>query len=114
MKSLQTVCLLLATAGLAAAQQYTITTVAGIPQTPGLFPSPNTSTVVPGGTIGLPTPAPATGPLGGQLYHPSTVFVDSKGNFYMAGYYTYVVNMVSASTGQITLIAGTGTPGTGG
>jgi uncharacterized protein (TIGR03437 family) len=32
----------------------------------------------------------------------------------MANFYTYVIDMVSAKTGQMTLIAGIGTPGTGG
>lgn len=114
MKSLQTICLLFATAGLVAAQQYTISTVAGIPQTPGLFPLPNTQSTLVGVPPALPTPAPAIGPNGGQLYLPSTVAVDPKGNIYIANFYTYVVDMVSASTGQITLIAGIGTPGTGG
>jgi len=114
MKSLQTVCLLLAGASLAAAQQYTITTVAGIPQTPGLYPGPNTVSLVPGVPVALPAPAPAIGPTGGQLYHPSVVYVDSNSNIYIANSYTYVVNMVSAKTGQILLIAGTGAKGTGG
>jgi len=114
MKSLQTVCLLFAAAGFVAAQQYTISTVAGIPQVSGLFPVPNTTSSIVGVPIALPTPAPAVGPTGGQLYRPSVVYVDSKSNIYTANSYTYVVNMVTASTGNITLIAGTGGPGTGG
>jgi hypothetical protein len=69
MKSLQTVCLFLAMAGLAAAQQYTISTVAGIPGAPGDYPIPSDVT---------PTPA-----IKGNLYHPSVLTVDSKGNYYI-------------------------------
>jgi uncharacterized protein (TIGR03437 family) len=100
MKSLQTVCLLLATAGLVAAQQYTISTVAGIPLVAGLWPLPNDATVT------LATAA--------QLYHPSVVATDPKGNFYIADSYTYAVRMVTPGTGNIATIAGNGTPGTSG
>lgn len=100
MKSLQTVCLLLATAGLVAAQQYTISSIAGIPGVAGLYPLP-----------GDVTPTPATN---GHLYHPSTVAVDSKGNFYIADSYTYSIRMVTASTGNISTIAGNGAPGSAG
>ena len=65
MKSLQTVCLLFATAGIIAAQQYTISTVAGTPGTMGAYPAPADTT---------PTLATA-----GQLYHPSTVVFDRQG-----------------------------------
>ncbi len=100
MKSLQTVCLLLATAGLVAAQQYTITTIAGVPQTSGLYPLP-----------GDVTPTPATQ---GLLYHPSVVAVDTKGNYYIADSYTYVVREVTASNGNISIIAGNGVAGSAG
>ncbi len=100
MKSFQTVCLLLATAGLVAAQQYTISTVAGIPGVAGLYPLP-----------GDVTPTLATV---GHLYHPSTVAVDSKGNFYIADSYTYSIRMVTLTTGNIATIAGNGQPGSGG
>ena len=100
MKSLQTIGLLFAAAGMAAAQQYTISTVAGIPGVPGLFP-------VPGDT----TPTLATS---AQLYHPSTVAVDSKGNFYIADYFTFIIRMVVASSGNTGIIAGTGQAGNGG
>lgn len=111
MKSLQTICLLFATAGLVAAQQYTISTVAGIPQTPGLFPTVNPTP----GTPAVSNTEPAIGPLvGAQIYEPSVVFVDSANNIYMANNYTYVVNMVAASTGMMTIIGGDGTPGTAG
>lgn len=100
MKSLQTVCLLLATAGLVAAQQYTITTIAGIPDVAGLYPVPGDTTLT-----------PATN---GQLRHPTVVQVDSKSNVYIADDETYSVRLVNASTGNISTIAGNGTAGTSG
>jgi uncharacterized protein (TIGR03437 family) len=100
MKSFQTVCLLFATAGLVAAQQYTITTVAGIPDVAGLYPVPGDATLV-----------PATN---GQLRHPTVVNVDPKGNVYIADDETYSVRVVNATTGNISTIAGNGTPGTTG
>ena len=108
MKSLQTVCLsfatlfatLFATAGLINAQQFTISTVAGIPGVAGLYPVPGDAT---------PTLATA-----GHLYLPSVVSVDSKGNFYIADSYTYSVRLVTPSTGNISTIAGNGAPGTTG
>lgn len=115
MKSFQTVCLFLATAGFVAAQQYTISTVAGIPDVAGLYPTYD-NTIVPAGTTPTPpTPIPAIGPTdGGQLYQPSSIAVDSKGDIYIANTYTYVVDLVTASTGDITILAGTGSPGTSG
>ena len=115
MKSFQTVCLLFAMAGLAAAQQYTISTVAGVPGVAGLYPTYNNPVIVPGQTLPPATPVPAIGPTnGGQLYQPSALAVDSKGNIFIANAYTYVVNMVTASTGYITILAGTGSQGTSG
>jgi hypothetical protein len=111
MKSLQTVCLLLATAGLVAAQQYTISTVVGIPQTAGLFPFVNPTPGVPAASYTAPAIGPTTG---GQLYNPSVVFVDSKNNIYIANSYTFVVNYVNASTGIMTILGGDGTPGSAG
>ena len=98
MKSLQTVCLLFATAGLVAAQQYTIKTVAGVPQVPGLYPFNGDFTV--------------TAATTGQLYQPSTVVTDSKGNFYISDFYTNTVRMVTLSSGNITTIAGNSPAGT--
>ncbi|HVV46375.1 MAG TPA: hypothetical protein VHC72_14280 [Bryobacteraceae bacterium] len=100
MKSLQTIGLLFAAAGMAAAQQYTISTVAGIPGVAGLYPVP-----------GDVTPTPATS---AQLYHPATLAADSKGNFYIGDYFTYIVRMVTASSGNTSIIAGNGQPGSGG
>lgn len=97
MKSLQTVCLLFASAGLVAAQQYTISTIAGVPGVAGLYPAVNDA-----------TKTPATS---GQLYQPTRVAVDSKGNFYISDYLTHVVRMVTASTGNISTIAGNGAAG---
>jgi trimeric autotransporter adhesin len=112
MKSLPTVCLLFATAGLLAAQQFTISTVVGIPQLPGLFPLVNPTPAVAAASNTAPAIGPATG--GAQLYNPSVVFVDSKNNIYIANSYTYVVDMVQASTGILSMIGGDGTPGTAG
>jgi uncharacterized protein (TIGR03437 family) len=100
MKSFQTIALLFAAAGMAAAQQYTISTVAGIPGVAGLFP-------VPGDT----TPTLATS---AQLYHPSTIAVDSQGNFYIGDYFTYIIRMVIASSGNTGIIAGSGLAGNSG
>jgi uncharacterized protein (TIGR03437 family) len=83
---------LLLAAGVASAQQYVITTIAGIPQVQGYF-----------GDGGLAT--------GAQLYKPQRVALDSKGNYYISDYYTNAVRMVTASTGNIATIAGNGTSG---
>jgi uncharacterized protein (TIGR03437 family) len=79
-------------ASVASAQQYTISTIAGIPQVQGFFGDGALANVA-------------------QLYKPQRVAVDSKGNYYIADYYTAAVRMVTASTGNITTIAGTGVPG---
>jgi uncharacterized protein (TIGR03437 family) len=100
MKSFQTIGLLFAAAGIAVAQQYTITTVAGIPGVPGLYPLP-----------GDTTETPATN---AQLYHPATLAVDSKGNFYIGDYFTYIIRMVAADSGNTAIVAGNGQPGTSG
>ncbi len=100
MKSLQTVCLLFATAGLVAAQQYTISTVAGRPQASGLYPANGDFTA---------TPATSA-----NLYSPSTVVTDSKGNIYIGDYYTRTVRMVTLSTGNISMVAGNSPLGTKG
>ena len=112
MKSLQTVCLLFAAAGLVSAQQYTISTVAGIPQTAGLFPAVNPTPAVAAASY----TAPAIGPAGAFS---STIRVSrfswtSKNNIYIANNFTYVVNMVNATTGIVTILGGDGTPGTAG
>jgi len=83
---------LLLAAGAASAQQYTITTIAGIPQVQGFF--------------GDGGPA-----ITAQLYKPQRVALDTKGNYYISDYYTNAVRMVTVSTGIITTIAGNGTPG---
>lgn len=110
MKSLQTVCLLLASVGLAAAQQYTINTVVGIPQTAGLYPNPNPTPALPAASY----TSPATGSGGAQLYEPNVVVVDSANNIYIADSYTYVVNMLQAKTGTVSIVGGDGTPGSAG
>ncbi|HWD98631.1 MAG TPA: IPT/TIG domain-containing protein [Bryobacteraceae bacterium] len=93
MNRVQKVFALLLASGLAAfAQQYTISTVAGI-----------------GGVQGfVGDEGPATS---GELDKPFRVAVGSSGNFYIADYYTYVIRMVTASTGNINTIAGDGVPG---
>ena len=92
MKNLQTVLALLLASGSAFAQQYIISTVAGVPTVRGFF-----------GDGGAATSA--------QLDKPLRVAIDSKGNYYIADFYTYVVRMVTASSGVITTIAGNATPG---
>ena len=79
MKSFQIVFGLLLAAGAASAQQYNISTIAGIPGAMGYF-----------GDLG-----PATGAV---LDYPLRVTVDSKGNFYLADYYSYVIREVSGGT----------------
>ena len=84
--------LLLATGLAAFAQQYTISTVAGI-----------------GGVLGYDGDGAAA--TSAQLVRPFRVAVDSKGNIYIADYYSYRIRMVTASNGTINTIAGNGTPG---
>jgi uncharacterized protein (TIGR03437 family) len=90
MKSLQIVLGLVLAAGAATAQQYTISTIAGIGGVQGWF-----------GDTGPATSA--------QLDFPNRIAVDSKGNYYFVDYLTYVVREVSG--GIINTIGGTGTPG---
>jgi uncharacterized protein (TIGR03437 family) len=88
MKSLHIIFGLMLAAGAATAQQYTISTIAGIGNVQGYIGD--------GG--------PATG---AQLDFPLRVAVDSKGNYYIADFLTNVIREVSAA-GTITTIAGTG------
>lgn len=76
MKSLQIVLGLLMAVGAGTAQQYNISTIAGIGQARGYS-----------GDTG-----PATSAL---LDFPLRITVDSKSNFYFADYYTYVIREVS-------------------
>ncbi len=92
MKILQFSSTLLLASGLAFAQQYTASTVAGIPQVQGYFGDGIAAT-------------------SSQLYKPTRLALDSKGNYYIADFYTNVVRMVTLSTGNITTVAGSGTPG---
>jgi hypothetical protein len=89
MKTPQIALALLLGSGVASAQQYVISTVVGIPLVQGYF-----------GDGGLANQA--------QLNKPMQVTVDSKGNIYFVDYYTYVVRMVTASTGDIITISGNG------
>jgi uncharacterized protein (TIGR03437 family) len=95
MKSLPIIFGLLLVAGAASAQQYTISTVAGIGTVQGYF-----------GDAGPATSA--------QLDFPLRVAVDSKGNIYIADFLTQVIREVTAGTGIINTIAGTGAYSFGG
>jgi uncharacterized protein (TIGR03437 family) len=90
MKNTQIVLGLLLAAGAATAQQYTISTVAGIGTVQGYY-----------GNFGPATQA--------TLDFPFKVSVDSKGDLFIADYYTYVVRQVVG--GMIDTIAGDSTPG---
>jgi uncharacterized protein (TIGR03437 family) len=92
MKSLPIIFGLMLAAGAASAQQYTISTVAGIGTVQGYY-----------GDTGPATSA--------QLDFPLRVAVDSKGNIYIVDFLTQVIREVTASTGVITTIAGTGAYG---
>jgi len=93
MKSFLIVLALLLASGIASAQQYLISTVAGYPGVQGCFGDGEAATPY------------------GQLDKPTQVTVDSKGNFYFDDYYTYIIRMVTASTGLLSTIAGTGSFG---
>lgn len=76
----------------ASAQQYTISTAAGIGTVQGFF-----------GDTGAATAA--------ELDVPIRVTTDSKGNLYIVDYYNFVIREVTASTGVITTIGGDGVQG---
>ncbi len=92
MKSLYIVCSILLASSLAPAQLYLTSTVAGTPPTSG----------------DSGDGAAATAAL---LANPLCVALDSKGNYYISDYKNHVIREVSASTGVISTVAGTGTPG---
>lgn len=74
-------------------------------------PSELISTVAGTGTYGFSTAGgPATSANMGQ---PEAVAFDGSGNLYIADIGNYVVWKVAASTGNISIVAGTGTPGPG-
>jgi uncharacterized protein (TIGR03437 family) len=83
---------LLVAAGAATAQQYTISTIAGMPQSQGWY-----------GDTGPATNA--------QLDFPFRLAVDSKGNYYFGDYLTNIVRVVTAADGNINTLAGSGTFG---
>ncbi len=90
MKSLRIVLGLLAAVGTLAAQQYNISTIAGIGNVQGYF-----------GDSGPASNA--------QLDYPFRITVDSTGNYFIADYYTYVVREVAgpgSSVGTIITLAG--------
>jgi uncharacterized protein (TIGR03437 family) len=91
MKSHHIVLGLLLAAGAATAQQYTISTIAGIGGVQGYLGD--------GGS-----------PLLAELDFPYRVAVDSKGNYYFADYLTHVIRQVTAA-GVISTIAGPGSFG---
>lgn len=91
MKSFQLVLGLLLAASAGTAQQYTISTVAGIPQDRGYFSDGSPATTVP-------------------LDFPLRVALDGKGNFYIIDFQGWIIRKVDAK-GIITTVAGTGTPG---
>ena len=74
------------------AQQYVVSTVAGVGRVQGFFGDGDVAT-------------------GAQLYLPVRVAVDSKGNFYFSDYYVNRVRAVTLSDGKINTIAGDGTVG---
>lgn len=84
----------LAFASLVQAQQYTITTVAGIGQVRGFFGDGGVATL-------------------GELSNPTTVTVDSKGNLYIVDYLNYSIRKVDTS-GNLSTIVGTLSPGESG
>lgn len=88
MQSVRSIFSLLVVAGAAAAQQYTITTVAGVPGTAGFIGDAGTA-------------------LNGYLYFPIKVAADPKGNYYIADYLNHRIRKVAAD-GTLTTIAGTG------
>src|SRR5665213_440080 len=92
MKSFLIISTLLFAGGTASAQQYVINSVAGIPLVQGCF-----------GDAALAST--------GELYKPSQLTVDSKGNIYFFDSYTYLVRMVTASTGFLSTLAGNGNKG---
>lgn len=93
MKSLKTTLALLLAAiaapTLVNAQQYIVSTVAGLGRVPGFIGDGELAT-------------------GAQLYLPVRVAVDSKGNFYFSDYYVNRVRKVTAADGKIATIAGNG------
>jgi uncharacterized protein (TIGR03437 family) len=90
MKSLQILFGLLLAAGAATAQQYNISTIAGLHNVQGWY-----------GDLGAATSA--------ELDFPLRVAVDSKGNVFIADYETFVMREISAGT--INTVAGSGTFG---
>jgi uncharacterized protein (TIGR03437 family) len=83
---------LLISAALAPAQQYVASTFAGTPGTAGL--------------AGDGGPA-----LSAEMDHPLCMTSDAKGNIYFVDYGNNVIRKISAGTGIINSIAGTGTQG---
>jgi uncharacterized protein (TIGR03437 family) len=94
MRSLQIVLGLLLAAGGAAAQQYTISTVAGIPGVRGWYGDGAAAT-------------------GGELDVPLRIAVDSQGNFYFVDYLSYVIREVTTD-GILHTVAGSLVTSSGG
>jgi uncharacterized protein (TIGR03437 family) len=92
MKSLPLISGLLLAVAIAPAQQYVASTIAGTPGTAGLSGDG----------------APAVNAL---IDHPLCMTSDSQGNIYFVDYGNNVIREISAATGIINSIAGTGTQG---
>ena len=92
MNSLKILSAMLLLGGVASAQQYVINTVVGIPGVQGCFGDAEAATL-------------------GELDKPTKVAVDSKGNIYFVDSYSFIIRMVTASSGNLSTIAGNGSNG---
>ncbi len=98
MKSTRLVLGLLLAGGAATAQQYTISTFAGIGTSPGFYPVPGD------GAVSAPT---------AQIYSPGALALDHSGNLYIADYLSRVIWEVTG--GNINPpVVGTTSPGSSG
>ena len=92
MKSFSILFVLLIHSGAALAQQYLISTVAGIGGSPGWSGD--------------------TGPaLDAQFFNPLRVALDAQGDIYITDYNNYSVRRVDANTDIVTTVAGNGSAG---
>ena len=98
MKSIPLVLGLLLAAGAATAQQYTISTFAGIGTSPGFYPGPGLTAV------------PATT---SQIYSPGALALDHSGNLYIADYLSRVIWEVTSGNMNPPVV-GTSSPGSAG
>ena len=98
MKSIPLVLGLLLAAGAATAQQYTISTFAGIGTSPGFYPVPGD------GAVSAPS---------AQMYSPGALALDKSGNLYVNDYLSYVIWEVSNNAVNPPIV-GTTSPGSAG